>query len=274
MDNREYELFRRKIKSLTGIDLNVYKSRQMERRLHMIMSRTNAGSLLAYAGLLEQDPARLDEFRDLITINVTEFFRNPEKYRELKETVLPSLLRSSSRLRVWSAGCSHGAEPYSVVIILDELTPARRHYVLATDLDASVLARARQGVYSERDLQNVEEPRRSRYFQPVTGGFQITPALRERVRFHRHDLLQDPFEGDFDLILCRNVVIYFTEKAKEELYLKFLRALKPGGVLFVGGTECIFRARDIGLEPFSPFFYRKIPQAAGPEAVVHETGVR
>lgn len=237
------------------------------------MCRANAEGLLAYARLLERDPHRLQEFKDFITINVSEFFRNPEKYRELNELVIPTLLRSSPRLRVWSAGCSNGAEPYSVAIILEELTPGQRHYILATDLDATILARAREGLYTERDIQNVVKSRRLKYFQQVNGGFQIIPAVRERVEFRQHDLLRDPFPDHFDLILCRNVVIYFTERAKEELYLKFHRALKPGGVLFVGGTECIIKARDLGFDPFSPFFYRKTLPSRNREEVNHESGI-
>ncbi len=273
MESQEYQIFFQKIKALTGIDLNAYKSSQMERRLRTLMSRSEAGGFLAYARLLERDPQRLQEFKDFITINVTEFFRNPEKYRELKELVLPALLRSSPSLRVWSAGCSMGAEPYSLAIILDELTPGQRHHILATDVDATILSRAREGIYTERDIQNVDKSRRLKYFRKVNGGFQIIPEIRERVRFQQHDLLLDPFGNNFDLILCRNVVIYFTEKAKDELYHKFHRALKPGGVLFVGGTECIIKPRELGFEPFSPFFYRKTVSSQNREEVTHESGV-
>lgn len=273
MESQEYQIFCQKIKALTGIDLNAYKSSQMERRLRTLMSRSDAGGFLAYARLLERDPQRLQEFKDFITINVTEFFRNPEKYHELKELVLPALLRSSPSLRAWSAGCSMGAEPYSLAIILEELTPGQRHHILATDVDANILSRAREGLYTERDLQNVDKSRRLKYFRKVNGGFQIVPEIRERVRFQQHDLLRDPFGNNYDLILCRNVVIYFTEKAKDELYLKFHRALKPGGVLFVGGTECIIKARELGFEPFSPFFYRKTVPSQNRKEVTHESGV-
>lgn len=253
-----YPSFRKTVLTLTGIDLDCYKGTQMERRLQVIMRRTGATDLAAYSRQLEQSPARVKEFRDFLTINVSEWLRNPEKYDELKEHILPDLLVHSPRIKVWSAGCSNGSEPYSVAMILDELSPTGHHMVLATDLDQEILKVARAGVYSDKDIKSVSADRRSRYFTQVGDQFHIKPEIRARVRFERHNLLADPFPTGCDLILCRNVVIYFTEEAKDQLYRRFYQSLRPGGILFVGGTESLLRAREMGFSMISPFLYRAI----------------
>nr|PZN37767.1 MAG: chemotaxis protein CheR [Bacillota bacterium] len=254
-----YPVFRRTVLELTGIDLDLYKGTQLERRLQALLRRVGVPDLVRYARMLREDSQRVQEFRDFLTINVTEFFRNPDKFRELKESILPDLLARSPRLRIWSAGCSTGAEPYSVAIILDELGAASRAEILASDIDERALDQARLGIYSEREMKEVDPVRRRRYFVPTGDGWQVVPAIRRRVRFWAMNLLADPFPEACDLILCRNVVIYFSEEAKDQLYRRFRAALKPGGVLFVGGTESLLRARELGFAPITPFFYRAIP---------------
>lgn len=253
-----YPVFRRTVLELTGIDLDMYKGNQMERRLQALLRRVGAADLAQYSRLLKDDERRVKEFRDYLTINVTEFFRNPEKFKELKERILPDLLAGSQRLRVWSAGCSTGAEPYSIAIIVDELGAARKTEVLATDIDEEALRLAREGIYSERELKEVSPERLERYFVRQGERWQVSGAVRSRVQFRQMNLLTDPFPAQVDLILCRNVVIYFSEEAKDRLYRRFHEALRPGGVLFVGGTESLLRARELGFAPITPFFYRAV----------------
>ncbi len=253
-----YPVFRKTVLDLTGIDLDCYKGTQMERRLQTIMRRAGVADLTAYARLLSTTPTRVKEFQDFLTINVSEWLRNPEKFDELQKVILPELLKRSSRLRIWSAGCSNGSEPYSLSLLLDELDPHGRHQIIATDLDVEILKVARAGVYSDKDIKNVSPARRAKYFTQQGDQFIVKPELRGRIQFERQNLLSDPTPQDLDLVLCRNVVIYFTEEAKDELYRKFHRALKPGGILFVGGTESLLRARELGYASASPFFYRAV----------------
>lgn len=256
---REYVEFQHKVSRLTGIDLSCYKSVQMQRRLQTIMRRFRADGYGAYGNLLERDKSALKEFRDFVTINVSEFFRNLEKFEELKAKIFPLLLEGRRDLRIWSAGCSNGSEPYTISILLDEAAPLGCHRILATDLDAEILKTAGAGCYSKKDLSGVSPERLKKYFLPVQDDlFQVKPQIKSRVAFRQHNLLSDPFGSDFDLIVCRNVVIYFTEPVKELLFTRFLTALRHGGILFVGGTESILNARSIGLEPMLPFFYRKL----------------
>jgi chemotaxis protein methyltransferase CheR len=157
---------------------------------------------------------------------------------------------------VWSAACSIGAEPYSLAMLLLERCPPGST-VWATDIDTTVLAKARRGIYRESELRGVSAERRRRYFEEVADGYAVKPELKAIVRFQVHDLLRDRFPAPWDLIVCRNVVIYFTEEARRNLYRRFATVLRPGGVLFVGATETILYAGEVGLRPLSPSFYRK-----------------
>ncbi|MDF2569591.1 MAG: cheR 2 [Sporomusa sp.] len=257
MIDKDWELFKQKLHSKSGINLNDYKPAQMQRRIGNMMSRHGASGYLDFFGKLEANPKLYKDFIDFLTINVTEFFRTPEKFDELEKRVIPDLLKQSSKLNIWSAGCSIGAEPYSLAIMLNEITPQARHRIFATDLDVEMLAKAKQGSYSTNELKNIPPARLNKYFKQANGIATIGDDMKARVDFQRHNLLVDKFETGFDLILCRNVVIYFTEEAKDGLYRRFFTALKPGGVLFVGGTEAILNFRDIGFQQYLPFFYRK-----------------
>jgi chemotaxis protein methyltransferase CheR len=130
--------------------------------------------------------------------------------------------------------------------------------IIATDVDDTILARARVGRFDEVQMVGVSPARRARFFQPVDGAWQIRPELRPLVTWRRQDLLRDTFEKTFDLIVCRNVVIYFTEAAKVELYRRFAESLVPDGILFIGATESISIPRDAGLVSLAPGFYRKL----------------
>lgn len=256
-DEKDWELFKQKLFAKSSIDLNQYKPAQMQRRITNLMTRHGATTYVGFFGLIEGDAKLYKDFIDYLTINVTEFFRTPEKFVELEEKVLPELLGRSPRLSVWSAGCSTGAEPYSLAMMLLDRAPGARHRILATDLDVEMLARAKQGAYTPGELKNISAARVDKYFAKAGGNYTVKDEAKSLVEFQRHNLLLDKFESGFDLILCRNVVIYFTEEAKDALYRRFFAALKPGGVFFVGGTEAILNFRDIGFQHYLPFFYRK-----------------
>lgn len=257
MEERDWTEFKSRLKMKTGIDLDLYKANQMQRRLNNLMVRNGKKTLVELFDYVSADKERFKSFIEYLTINVSEFFRTPDKFSELEARVIPDLMAKSSRLNIWSAGCSIGAEPYSLAIILKEQTPTTRHRILATDLDVEILARAKAGYYLENEIKNIPPNRKNSYFTKNDDKWYVNDEIKSRIEFKRHNLLLDKFESGFDLILCRNVVIYFTEEAKDKLYRNFFAALKPGGVLFVGGTEAILNFRDMGYESYLPFFYRK-----------------
>lgn len=252
----EYAMFSRRVQALTGLDLNSYKSEQMRRRLGSLAARVGAGSLAEYARLIEHDERRLQEFKDFLTINVTEFFRDPERFVALADMLAAHRRRGAPR--IWSAGCSTGAEPYSLAILLDELGVLDRSVIVATDLDESALARAREGgPFRENEVRNVSAERRRRYLQRHGDHYFVVDRLRRVPRFGRHNLLGPPPDAEFDYVLCRNVVIYFTDIAKDAVFSRLATVLAPGGTLLVGGTEMIGNASGLGLMAKGNSFYLK-----------------
>ena len=261
MEDKDWETFKVKLKQKTEIDLDLYKEAQMKRRINNLVIRSPHKSFTAYFDAVAKNKETFAEFIEYLTINVSEFFRNADKFSVLEKSIIPKLLKTSPRLSIWSAGCSIGAEPYSLAIIMKELTPNVRHRILATDLDVEILAKARRGVYLDNEIKSMSKDRLQKYFtQTPDGKYAIKPDIKSLIEFRRHNLLKDRFETGFDLILCRNVVIYFTEEAKAQLYSNFFNALKPGGMLFVGATEAILNYRKLGYTSSQPFFYEKPQQ--------------
>lgn len=259
MEAETYVLIKKNIKNLLAIDLTYYKDEQMKRRLDSWLVRSGTPNWPDYFKRVRADDKELSRFRDYLTINVSAFFRDPERWQALRQTILPNLLKVNPHLRVWSAGCSIGPEPYTLAMVLDEMTPGQRHTLLATDLDRGALTKAKaRGPFSADDIQNVTTAQRAKHFQPGGPPHFVSEALGKRVDFRELNLLTDAFDANFDLIVCRNVVIYFTDAAKQELYRKFCNALRPGGVLFVGGTEVISRAPDLGFKSAGISFYQRV----------------
>ncbi|HOO74337.1 MAG: protein-glutamate O-methyltransferase CheR [Thermotogae bacterium] len=258
-DDRDYEKFLLEIKNHFQLDLSGYKQHRVRRRIDMLMRKHSMKTYSDYMAILKKDDKLWDEFLDKLTINVTEFFRNPEKWEYVEKTLIPTLNKDNpSGLKIWSAGCSTGEEPYTISIILDKMNAPASTKITAADLDKFVLQKAKDGIYDERSLINLDSSMKSKYFQVTPSGkYQVKPDLKKRITFKQLNLLTDKFDSGYDLIICRNVVIYFDNEAKEKLYKKFSDALRPGGVLFVGSTERIFNYREIGLKTFSPFFYQK-----------------
>ena len=247
------------VRTMCGIDLGHYRPAQMERRLRTFAERAGHDDLDSYLAYIRRDIVARDDFLDRMTINVSELFRNPERFEELERVHIPALAAASPRgLKAWSAACSYGAEPYSLAILLREAQPTGRHEVRASDIDRNILARAREGIFSRADLRNVTPPRRARWFADADdGGAQVVDELRRTVRFTQMDLRKDRYPAGQDLILCRNVVIYFTEDAKRLIYSRLHAALRPGGILMVGSTESIADAEKTGWEKAGTFFYRR-----------------
>ena len=227
------------------------------------MESRSGDSPAPFVRRLSEDAEALNDLREMLTINVSEFFRDAAQFQELKRTVLPELLEKRSRLRIWSAGCSRWHEPYSVAIMLDELGAAGRSAIAASDLDRGALRIAKaRGPYPEGELRNVSRVRRSRYFSAVDGGFTVDRALAQRVQFSELNLLRDRFGRGFDLVICRNVLIYFSGEVKSAMVRSFRESLSPDGVLFIGATEALLGDETDGFERMGGDFYRKVNSAA------------
>lgn len=254
----DYEYFKREILSMTAIDLNSYKERQMKRRIDTLITKHGITGYDQYVRELKTNKEYFDEFINYITINVSEFYRNPDQWKFLDEVVIPELIQKFGKnLKVWSAACSTGDEPYSLVMALSRHIPLNQIKIHATDLDKQVIAKAKVGLYSDKSIVSVPADLRSKYFTQLGGSYKIADEIKARVEFSEHNLLKDTYPSDYHLIVCRNVLIYFTEEAKDEVFTKFHKTLMKGGLLFIGSTEQIINYKELGYDRKNAFFYIK-----------------
>ena len=255
----DYEHFKSDVLAMSSIDLNLYKERQMKRRIDSLIEKNGFKGYSEYVKALKTDKKLYDDFINYLTINVSEFWRNPDQWKILEEEMLPYLFGKFGKpLKIWSAACSTGDEPYSLVMLLAKFMPMSQIKILATDLDETVMTKAKAGLYNVKSLKGLPKEFVSKYFTKVTDTtYSISDEVKRCVQFKKHNLLKDPYPDKMDLIVCRNVVIYFTEEAKEEVFKKFNKSLKPEGVLFVGSTEQIIQSTKIGFKPKHSFFYIK-----------------
>lgn len=257
-NERDWDLFYSRMLKRTGIDLHQYKAPQMQRRILNMAQFQKCATLEEFWAWTSATPEHVQQFLDKLAINVSELFRNPEKWAQLENELIPRLLKRSRQLRVWSAGCSYGAEAHTLAMIFAEKY-GPGHKIIGTDIDEAALSQARAGEFSLSDTKYVPQAYK-KYLTADGDVFRADARLRAYLDFRRHNLLGDRFDQGFDLIMCRNVVIYFTDEAKEELYKKFYASLKPGGIMFVGSTERVSGAEDIGFSTALPFFYQKPEQ--------------
>ncbi len=250
-DDTGFVALTRAVSTRAGLALGAYKDKCVQRRIAVRMRACGVHTYGDYLTLLEQTPEELDRLTDALTINVTRFFRNAETWHAVRAIVLPALVRSpSSGLRAWSAGCSSGEEAYSLAVLaaqwLEERDDSRaldRLQIDATDIDRASLQRAQEGWYRHESTADVPPDLLTRHFAMEGTGFRVNEGLRSRVRVRRLDLnLQPPLRKDYDLILCRNVLIYFDRRTQERLFQVFDGALAPGGYLVLGKVEALFGA--------------------------------
>jgi chemotaxis protein methyltransferase CheR len=256
----DYTAFCEGIRALTSIDLLQYKRGQMERRIRSFAVRRGESDLSAYLVALRRDRAELDEFLDRVTINVSQLWRNPEQWTVLERQVLPELIARAptGRVRAWSAGCSYGAEAYTLAALLRQLDAGTRAEILGTDIDRRMVERAKRGRFSADDARSASRAMLERWFARDGDEWQASRELQSLVRFEVGDLLRaQPRREAYDLVLCRNTVIYFTEDVRDALHERLVTSIRPGGYFVIGSTERVSRPRELGLVATHPFTYRK-----------------
>lgn len=254
----DYEGFKKSVLSLTGIDLSSYKEKQMKRRIDSLIMRHKCKGYEEFLNLIKHDNNVFEEFVAYLTINVSEFYRNPDQWKFMDEVVFPELIKKfGQNLKIWSAACSTGDEPYSLVMALSKHVPLNKISIYATDIDKQILAKAKVGLYNEKSIEGVPAEFKTKYFEKIGGSYKIKDEIKNRVDFHQHNLLADKYETGFHMIVCRNVLIYFTDEAKDDIFKKYYNSLRPGGVLFIGSTEQIMNYAEVGYKRKNSFFYEK-----------------
>lgn len=252
----DYEKLKRDIDKTLGIDLTSYKDQQMRRRINQWIERYQLQSYNQLVDTLKMDQEHRQKFTEYLTINTSNFFRDARVFEVIKDEVLPRISRGK-RPRIWSAGASIGAEIYSIAILMNEarFTPS---LLLATDLDESVLAKAKAGEYLANQIAGTSPQYLEKYFaRKGNDRWVIHENIKKEVVFKKHDLLRDRYERNFDLILCRNVFIYFTSETQHRLIANFVESLNPSGYFIVGSAEQIMDPAKHGLERVSYCIYQK-----------------
>jgi chemotaxis protein methyltransferase CheR len=253
-DEPEFLDLTRKISREAGLSLDAYKDKCLRRRIAVRMRASGVHSFLEYQALLDRDPEEYERLKDAITINVTRFYRNPETWDLVRATLVPEICSvDRGEVRAWSAGCSSGEEPYTLAVLMAEHLDLQGRAdqlklvtVDATDIDRQCLQRARAGRYGREVLADVPAHLVQRYFEDTGNEYQVAERVRSRVFVRDSDLCSDPPPGrNYQLILCRNVVIYFGRDTQERVFMQFAEALAPGGFLVLGKVESLFGpARD------------------------------
>jgi len=244
----EFEELTRKISRERGFACSSYKEKCLRRRIAVRMRARGVHTYADYSRVLDSDSGEYDRLLDALTINVTKLFRNRSVYEAIAEHVIPALWDADAKpIHVWSAGCSSGEEPYSLAILFHRHAALRRQLrglervnVVGTDIDKASLAAAERGQFSEGAFDETPEELRSQYFS-ANAPFTVAPAVRATVRFRRLDLLDrwPPQPGGYQLIACRNVLIYFDRDTQERLLARFHEALSPTGFLVLGKVETL-----------------------------------
>lgn len=249
---------KRAIVDRLSLDCGHYKDGYLQRRFAVRMRERGTRTYEDYVRLLKNDPGEYDDLMSDLTINVTQFFRDQPVFRALEDDVLPMLIyqkvcRGESSIRVWSAGCSSGEEPYSICILLKELLGEEfanfSISVIGSDIDEEILQSAQEGIYLPRQVVNVPKPYLERYFTLEGGTYRLSQEIKDMVRFRNVDLFSSTAGSHFDMILCRNVVIYFTREMQERLYMRFYRSLRDEGYFVMGNTETLVGEASTLFEP-------------------------
>jgi chemotaxis protein methyltransferase CheR len=247
-----------RVRRLAGVDLLQYKRGQMERRVRSWALRRGTEDLAAYAQRLQAEPEELDAFLDRVTINVSHLWRHEDQWTSLATSILPELARRG-RIRAWSAGCSYGAEAFTLAAVAMEAVPHANVQITGTDLDRRMVDRARAGQFSADEARSAPTRTLERWFERTSeGGWRAGPELRAMTRFEVGDLLRMPVARErYELVICRNTVIYFNETVRDALHERLVSALAPGGYLVVGTSERVADPARLGLTSPLHFIYRK-----------------
>lgn len=252
-----YEQFKKEVYKLTDIDLDSYKEKQMKRRIDSLLVSKGVEDYFRFVLLLRDNKELLEEFIEYVTINVSEFFRNPEQWDILEHDIIPKL-SSKEKIRIWSAACSTGDEPYSLAMLFLKYMPKERFSIIATDIDEKAIQMAKTGEYHKKSLEHLPSEYLKYFTQNEQGKYVISRDIKRMVSFKKQNLFKDDYPRMVDLLVCRNVLIYFTEEMKEEIFKKFFKSISYGGILFLGNTEQVIDYKETGFNRIASFFYEKI----------------
>lgn len=246
-DDEYYQTLKNLIQKNLGFNSNQYKDSHFKRRIDVRLRATNTSTYKEYVELLQSDRNEYPELMETLTVNVTNFFRNPEVYDIVEKEILPAIIKSKTgglrSIRIWSAGCSIGVEAYSLAMLFHHLLGKEfgkyNIKITGTDIDRESLLKAQSGVYSEAEMKDVRPAFLKKYFTKEEGKYLISDELKKITQFKKQDLISGPKMSGFDAVFCRNVTIYFQKELQEQLYMDFYNALGKDGFFVMGKTETL-----------------------------------
>jgi len=279
ISSEAFDTILRILKRLRGFNLDIYKNKCIKRRIAIRIRKTGCASAREYGELLTSDAAEPDLLLKVLTIHVSQFFRNPSTFEKLRNEIFPNLFShcesaGKRSLNIWSVGCAGGEEPYSIALTLKEFFTSAmtrtKVSILATDVDQEILETARTGIYREERLVEVPTEARERWFTPEEGNFRLAQEIRNMVTFRQHDLFDIDSVPDSDLILCRNVLIYLERGHQEKILKQFAEALRGGGILVLGKAETLVGESRRRFQTVCPIerIYRSVWQMHGTLAAI------
>ena len=244
LTDADFELYRTLIYNESGIHFTPTNRSILESRLKERLREKGIDSVKDYFASISKDQGELKNFLDSITTNLTRFFRNQAHFDALENFVIPELMKikkTDTTIRIWSAGCSTGEEPYTIAMLLSEiLPPSWKFELLASDLSLKCLMTAKEGFYADGRISGIPEAYLKKYFDKVEGGYKVRPELMAKIRFDYHNLNNDSGQKNLDLVFCRNVIIYFDEAAQTAVINRFWNAMASKSFLFIGHSESLF----------------------------------
>ncbi len=258
-EQESFQVLKNLVKKNLGFNCEQYKEAHFKRRIDVRMRVTKTKNYSNYIKYLNSNPAEYTSLIDTLTVNVTEFFRNPETYEYVERDVLPAVIKSKANtplktIRIWSAGSSIGVEGYSIAIMLHKLLKQDfKKYkisIIGTDIDKASLFKAQLGVYSQSEMKGIDPKMAEKYFVKKGDKYHVIDELKKITSFKRNDLISGVKMRGFDVIFCRNVTIYFTKELQEKLYMIFYDSLNNGGYYVMGKTETMIGPAKDAFKPF------------------------
>ena len=240
----DFDAYRNLIYNESGIHFTATNRSILESRLKEQLRVTSVPDVKTYFNTISKDKEELKGFLDSITTNLTRFFRNQAHFDALEHHVIPELMKSkagSNTIKIWSAGCSTGEEPYTIAMLLSEvLPPTWKFEIVASDISLKCLMTGKEGFYANNRTEGVPENYLKKYFDKVEGGYKVHSDIMSKIRFDYHNLKNDSGLRNIDVVFCRNVIIYFDEAAQTSVINRFWEAMAAKSFLFIGHSESLF----------------------------------
>jgi chemotaxis protein methyltransferase CheR len=242
----DFEAYRNFIYSESGIHFTATNRSILESRLKEKLREKKIATVKEYFSIITNNKEELKDFLDSITTNLTRFFRNQAHFDALEHHVIPELIKikqstGNTTIKVWSAGCSTGEEPYTIAMLLSEiLPPPWKFAITASDISLKCLMTGKEGFYADSRITGIPDSYLKKYFDKVEGGYKVHADLMSKIRFDYHNLKNDSGQHGLDIVFCRNVIIYFDEAAQQAVINRFWDAMGPKSFLFIGHSESLF----------------------------------